>query len=166
MPDYEWRRVRSRDTLAMLWGVFLVIFIVLGNDATPPRLAPCPTIDLHNIDWHFVASFFVVIFLAIVCVESLNWVGWLIMREQALAAESERPGGDLLIPSGWAGPGLAFGLLVASYVMRRPNLCEPFRFATMSLRDFVGILALVYGLLILTHPVHGVKPKGSPAKPE
>jgi hypothetical protein len=150
----------------MLWGVLLISFIVSGNEGTPPGLAPCPTIDLHNIDWHFVASFFVVMFLAIALVESLNWVGWLITRDQAQAAEPERPGGDLLIPSGWAGPGLAFGLLVVSYVMRRPNLCEPFRLATMSVRDFVGILALAYGLLILTQAYHGLNLKGSHPKPE
>jgi hypothetical protein len=166
MPKYEWRRVRSRDTLAMLWGVFLITFIVLGNDATPPQLAPCPTIDSHNIDWHLVGSFFVVMFLGIAFVESLNWIGWLIKQHQAIAAESERPSGDLLIPNGWAGPGLAFGLLFVSYIMRRPNLCEPLRFATMSLRDFVGILSLAYGLLILTQAYQGLNLKGSHPKPE
>jgi hypothetical protein len=144
----------------MLWGGFLITFIVLGNDVTPPRLAPCP-----SLDWQDVTSFLVALSFAIAFVESLNWVGWLITRDQALTADSERPGGNLLIPSGWAGPGLAVGLIAVAYVLRRSNLCEPLHFATISLRDFVGTLSLAYGLLILTQAYHGLNLKGSPPKP-
>jgi len=102
--------------------------------------------------------------VAVALVESLNWVGWFINRDGGLRTESGQPGGDLFIPNGWAGPAFALGLLAVAYVLLRPNLCEPLRLATMSLRDFVGTLTLTYGLLILTHPVHAVKPKGSPPK--
>lgn len=88
----------------MLWGVFLITFIVAGNEVTPPRLAPCP-----NIDWHFVAPFFVVLPLSVALVESLNWVGWYIARDRAQPTELMQPGGDLLIPGGWTGPALGFG---------------------------------------------------------
>jgi hypothetical protein len=145
----------------MLLGVLLITFIVLGNDATPPRLAPCP-----SLDWQDVTSFLVALSLAIAFVESLNWLRWLITRDRVLPAESDQPSGDLLIPSGWAGPGLTLGLIAMAYVLRRPNLCEPLHFATMSLRDFVGTLSLAFGLLILAQAYHGLKPKGSPPKPE
>jgi len=98
-------------------------------------------------------------------VESLNWVGWFITRDRALPTELEQPGGDLFIPSGWAGPALALGLLAVAYILRRPNLCEPLHFATVSLPDFLGTLSLAYGLLILTQAYHGLSLKGSPPKP-
>jgi hypothetical protein len=144
--------------MAMGWGGVLMIFMVLGNEGTPP---PCP-----NLGWHFVASFFVVLSLAVALVESLNWVGWFITRGGGLRTELVQPGGDLFIPNGWAGPALTLGLLAVAYVLLRPNLCEPLRLATMSKRDYVGTLTLAYGLLILTQALHGLKPKGSPPKPE
>jgi hypothetical protein len=161
MPKYEWRLVRTRYVIAMLSGVLLITLIYLGPEGTQQRLAPCP-----NIDWHFFTSFFIVLSLAIAVVESLNWGGWFITRDGGLRTELGQPGGELFIPNGWAGPALALGLLAVTYVLRRPTLCEPLRLTTMSLRDFVATLTLAYGLLILTHPVHGAKPKGSPAKPE
>jgi hypothetical protein len=102
----------------MLWGVFLITFIALGNDATPLRLAPRPSIDLHNIDWHLVATFFVMMVLGIAFVESLNLVGWYLARDRTLPTELMQRGGDLLIPKGWAGPALAFGLLAVAYGLR------------------------------------------------
>jgi hypothetical protein len=149
--------------MAMLWGVFLISFIIYGDMymGTPPRLAPCP-----NPDWHLVASFLVVLSLAVALVESLNWVGWFITRDSALPTELKQPGGDLLVPNGWTGPALAIGLLAVAYVLRRPNLCEPLQFGTMSLREFVGTLSLAYGLLILTQSYHGLNLKSSSPKPE
>jgi hypothetical protein len=161
MLQYEWRLVRTRYVIAMLSGELFITFMVWGAEGTARHFAPCP-----NFDWHSVASFFVVLSLAIALIESLNWVGWFITRDEGLRTELEQSGGDLFIPNGWAGPALALGLLAVAYVLRRPNPCEPLRLATMSLRDFVGTLTLAYGLLILTHPVHGAQPKGSPAKPE
>ena len=161
MPRYEWRLVRTRYAIAMLSGLLFNTFIVWGTDSTARHFAPCP-----NFDWHSVASFFVVLSLDIALIESLNWVGWLIMRDGGLRTELEQSGGNLFIPNGWAGPALALGLLAVAYALRRPNLCEPLRLSAISLGDFVGTLTLAYGLLILTYPVHGVKPKGSPGKPE
>ncbi len=159
MPKYKWQLVRTRYAIAMLSSALLITFMVLGYEGTPRELALCP-----NFDWHSVASFFVMLSVAVALVESLNWVGWFINRDGGLRTELGQPGGDLFIPNGWAGPAFALGLLAVAYVLLRPNLCEPLRLATMSLRDFVGTLTLTYGLLILTHPVHAVKPKGSPPK--
>jgi hypothetical protein len=123
--------------MALLWGAVLIIFMVLGNEATPPQLAPCP-----NFNWHLVASFFVVLSLAIAIVESMNWVGWFITRHPVKPTEIGKPGGDLLVPNGWTGPGLAVALLAVAYVLRRPNLCEPLHFHTIALGDFAGTLSL------------------------
>jgi hypothetical protein len=122
----------------MTWLVFGGKYILFGR-----RFAPCP-----DADWHFVSSFFVMFSLALALLESLTWIGWFIARNRAVPPELTKPAGSLLIPSGWAGQGLAFGFLALAYVLR-PNFCEPFHYATISLRDFVGILSLAYGLLIL-----------------
>lgn len=146
MPGYAWRLVRSRCAIAMLCSIFLITWLVLGSKFIlfGRRFAPCP-----DADWHFVASFFVVFSLALALLESLTWIGWFVARDRAIPPELAKPAGSLFNPSGWTGLGLAFGLLAVAYVLRRPDFCEPFHLATISLRDFVGILSFAYGLLVL-----------------
>jgi len=146
MPEYAWRLVRSRCAIALLCCIFLITLLLLGGKYIlfGRRFAPCP-----DADWHFVVSFIVMFSLALALLESLTWIVWFIARDRAVPPELAKPAGSLFIPSGWTGLGLAFGLLVMAYVLRGPNFCEPFHFATISLRDSVGILSLAYGLLIL-----------------
>jgi hypothetical protein len=148
--------------MAMLCGVVLINFIVYGhpNEGAPP-LSPCP-----NLDWRFVVSSLVVLSLAIAIVETLNWVGWFITRDQALPIELEQLGGGLFIPSGWFGPVFVFGLLVVAYVLRRPNLCEPLDFTVMTWRDLVSTLTLAYAFLIMSEAIFGGNRKGARWKPE
>jgi hypothetical protein len=159
MREYEWKLVRSRDALAMLLGIFLIAFIVIGNDEFLPWLAPCP-----GLDWHFFASSVVVLFLAVTIVEALNWLGWLIARARAIPPELGLPGVVLLAPGGWAGLGLAFGLVAVAYALRRSKLCETFHLDTMSLSDFAEIFSLAYGLLILTQSYFGLRFRSSSPK--
>ena len=156
MREYGWRLVWRRDTLAVILAACVIGFMVYGsNEAPDPHRGPC-----LDSDWHFVASFFVVVSLAVALLEFVNWAGWLITRDRTLPSESETPGALLFIPGGWGGPVLALGLLVVAYALRRPNLCESFHIATMSLRDFTGVLSLSYGLLIMAQGMHGLNLKG------
>jgi hypothetical protein len=159
MQEYQWRRVLSRDALTLLLGVIVIEFIITG-DKLPPRFAPCP-----ELDWHFGALSLSVLSLSIMLLEGLTWVGWFITRAQAIPPKLERTGGLLLNSGGWTGLGLAFGLVAVAYVLRRPNLCEPLRLATMSLRDLLAIFSLAYGLLILAQSYFGLSLGGSSTKP-
>jgi hypothetical protein len=168
MSKYEWRRVRSRDSYAMILGIGLITLAVIGAPDTPPLFAPCP-----NADWRTVTSFFVVLALAFGFVEGLNWVGWLITQNLARPAsfevprsESERHFGDLLIPRGWTGLGLGIGLLVVAYAMHGPSPCQTFHFANVSFRDVAGALTLAYGLLVISQTGRNIDWKPSPPRTE
>ena len=144
MAEYKWRKVWRRCGIAMLCAIFLIVLLAFGRGYIlfERRFAPCP-----NADWHFVTSFFVAFFCALVFIESVNWVVWFRMHD--LAPESGKFGGSFPAPEGWIGAGLSLTLLILAYVLRSPHVCDSFDFNTISLRDCGGILALAYGLLVL-----------------
>jgi hypothetical protein len=150
MLGYDWPRVLFRDGMVLVFVALLTLSTVGGFDSDLPR-PPC-----SYAGWREILPFFLVLSAAVALVEGLNWVTWLISRNLPMRGDSIRlqtqldptSGFDLLVPAGWIGVVMSFGLLFLTYRLHAPNPCRPPDFGNPEVY-LAGAFTLGYGLLIL-----------------
>jgi hypothetical protein len=149
MVGYGWSRILFRDAMVLLAVALFTFTAVDGGDS------PLPPPACSNAGWQEIVPFFLVLSAAIALIEGLNWLSWFMSRNLPIRGVFIRSqtqpepttGVDLLVPDGWIGAVLGFGLLFLTYRLHGPSPCKP---NLGNPRVYLaGAFTLGYGLLVL-----------------
>jgi hypothetical protein len=156
---YDWRSVAIRDA----WATGIALFSMV--EASDLRRHTW-TSYCRNGGWHEAISYFVQVCIAILTIEAMNWVSWVVTDwlpesvQDASAPQAASPAteGRLIAPGGWIGIGM--GVLLAVVVPRvlgGPSPCEPIQRNRISTVYVAATLGIAYGLLTFVQAIRESK---------